>query len=298
MKIGLVAVDSKISNLALMKLSAYHKKLGDEVKIFEPLIDKPDLIYASKVFDSTPDYEYYPADVPIIKGGTGYDIKEKLSDEIESMFPDYSIFNHNIRKRSGQIIGNYALGFTSRGCSRQCPFCLVPEKEGDIKAVADIYDFWNGQSHLMLLDNNLTALPERFELTINQLIKEKIKTDFSQGLDIRFITAEMAQSLAKVKLWKQIHFAWDNIQDEEAVRRGIEVLNKNGVKNWKLSFYVLIGFNTTPEEDLYRVEVLRGLGVDPFVMPYNRNELYQRRFARYVNHKAIFKSTTWELYTG
>jgi len=298
LEIGLVAVDSKIPNLALMKLSAYHKKLGDEVKILDPLIDKPDLIYASKVFSSTPDYEYYPVDVPIIKGGTGYDIKEKLSDEIESMFPDYSIFDHNIRKRNGQIIGNYALGFTSRGCSRQCPFCLVPEKEGDIKAVADIYDFWNNQSHIMLLDNNLTALPERFELTVNQLIKEKIKTDFSQGLDIRFITAEMAQLLAKVKIWKQIHFAWDNMQDEEAVRRGIEVLNKNGVKSWKLSFYVLIGFNTTPEEDSYRVEVLRGLGVDPFVMPYNRKELYQRRFARYVNHKAIFKSTAWDKYTG
>ena len=76
------------------------------------------------------------------------------------------------------------------------------------------------------------------------------------------------------------------------------MLNKNGVKSWKLSFYVLIGFNTTQEEDLYRVELLRGLGVDPFVMPYNRNELYQRRLARYVNHKAIFKSIAWDKYIG
>jgi hypothetical protein len=284
MKVRLVDVDSKIPNLALMKISAYHKAKGDDVDFYNPLFDKPDLIYASKVFDFTPDFMFYP-DCEIVKGGSGYDLKAELLAEIESQFPDYSLYRCD-----------YAIGFTTRGCVRKCPFCIVPQKEGNIRIVGDIYDFWKGQEYLMLLDNNLTALPEHFELICKQLIKEKIKVDFSQGLDIRLITPEMASLLSKVKLLKQIHFAWDDIRIEKAVRRGIEILTKNGVSKHKLMFYVLIGFKSTPEEDLYRVETLRGLGVDPFVMPYNRNDKYQRRFARWVNHKAIFKTVKWEDY--
>lgn len=287
MNIGLVDVDSKISNLALMKLSAYHKSKGHTVKFFDPMFDKPDLIYASKVFDFTPDYQYFPKDVPVYKGGTGYSLDVVLPAEIESQFPDYSLYSCD-----------YAIGFTTRGCIRNCPFCLVPKKEGKIRAIGDIYDFWRGQEYLMLLDNNLTALPEQFERICKQLIKEKIKVDFSQGLDIRLITPEMAQLLSKVRLWKQIHFAFDSIKIEEQVRRGIEILTSNGVPPHKLMFYVLIGYDSTPEEDLHRVEVLRGLGVDSFVMPYNKNDPYQRRFARWVNHKAIFKSVPWKKYAG
>lgn len=284
MKVRLVDVDSKIPNLALMKISAYHKAKGDDVDFYNPLFDKPDLIYASKIFDFTPDFMYYP-DCEIVKGGSGYDLKAELLAEIESQFPDYSLYRCD-----------YAIGFTTRGCVRKCPFCIVPQKEGYIRIVGDIYDFWNGQEYLMLLDNNLTAVPEHFEKILKQLIKHEIKTDFSQGLDIRLIEPEMAQLLSKVKLWKQIHFAWDDIRIEKAVRRGIEILTKNGVSKHKLMFYVLIGFKSTPEEDLYRVETLRGLGVDPFVMPYDKTNPYQKRFARWVNHKAIFKTVKWEDY--
>lgn len=178
------------------------------------------------------------------------------------------------------------------------PFCIVRKKEGLIYATGDIYGFWHGQSHLKLLDNNLTALPDQFERTVNSLIKEQIKVDFSQGLDIRLITSEMAQLLSKVRLWKQIHFAFDDINLESEVRRGIEVLLKKGVAKHKLMFYVLVGFNSTPEEDMYRVEMLRGLGVDPYVMPFNRQDIYQRRLARWVNMKATFMSVPWEKYTG
>lgn len=287
MNIGLVDVDSRIPNLALMKISAYHKALGDHVGLYAPLFDSPDLIYASKVFDYTLDYDYYPPDVPVLKGGTGYNLTETLLDEIEKQYPDYALYNCG-----------YAMGFATRGCSRECAFCVVPRKEGYVKAVGDIYDFWRGQEYLKLLDNNLTAIPDHYEQIVKQLVKEKIKTDFSQGLDIRFMTAEMARLLSKVRLWKQIHFAWDNMDDESAVRRGIEVLVANGVSRRKIMFYVLIGFTTTEQEDLYRVEVLRGLNVSPFVMPYNKQDKYQRRFARWCNHKAIFKTVPWERYAG
>lgn len=283
MRIGLIDVDSKIPNLALMKISAYHKSKGDTVSIFNPLFDKPDRVYASKIFDFTPDYEYWP-DCEIIKGGSGYDLRSTLGPTTESLYPDYSLYNCD-----------YAIGFTTRGCIRSCPFCIVPRKEGPIRAVGDIYDFWRGQKQIMLLDNNLTALPERFERICRQLIKEKVQTDFNQGLDIRLITDDVAKLLAKVRLWKQIHFAFDDVKLESQVRDGIATLTRHMPAS-RLMFYVLIGFNSTPEEDLYRVEILRGLGVDPFVMPYNKSDPYQKRFARWCNHKAIFKTVAWKDY--
>jgi len=123
-----------------------------------------------------------------------------------------------------------------------------------------------------------------------------VKVNFSQGLDIRLLTLEMAELLSQVRLWKQIHFAWDDMRIEGSVRRGIETLKRGGVSLHDVTFYVLIGFNSTPAEDLHRVETLRGLGVNPFVMPFNKQDRYQRRFARWVNHKAIFKSVAWGEY--
>lgn len=288
MKIRLVDVDSKIPNIALMKLSAYHKAQGDDVAFYNPMLDKDrvDLLYASKVFSDTPDYLYYP-DCPTIKAGSGYDLKAKLPEKIEHCQPDYGIYKSDA-----------AMGFCTRGCIRNCKFCIVPEKEGHIQAVADIYEFWTGQKQLMLMDNNLTAMPDYFERIVKQCIKEKVRVDFSQGLDIRLINADMAKLLSKTRTYKQIHFAWDDIHIESAVRKGIDTLEKNGVKKYRLMFYVLIGFNSTPEEDRYRVETLHGLGVDPFVMPFDRTDEYQRNFTRWVNHKATFKTIPFEDYTG
>ncbi|MBU7006327.1 hypothetical protein [Phosphitispora fastidiosa] len=291
MKVGLVNVDSKnIPPLTLKKIAAFHKANGDSVKEYDPLYDKPDVIFACKVFDFTPDYQYFPYEpnLPVIKGGTGYSLDIKLPPKIETIQPDNEIFPCD-----------YTIGFASRGCIRNCKFCVVPHKEGKPRAVADIYNIWHGGgTELMLLDNNLTCLPDHFELVCKQLINEKIRVNFSQGLDIRLITSDMARLLSMVRLAKQLHFAFDNIKTEQAVRRGIKVLVQNGVSHRKLMFYVLIGFDSTPEEDLYRVELLRSLKVDPFVMPYNKRDPYQRRFARWVNHKAIFKTVSWQDYKG
>ena len=283
MNVGVIDVDGKIPNLALMKLSAWHKARGDSVKLYEPLFDKPDIAYASKVFSFTPDFQYWP-DCKIVKGGSGYDLNTELPPEVEGIYPDYSLYNCD-----------YAIGFTTRGCVRRCPFCIVPEKEGHIRAVGDIYDFWNGQKQVMLLDNNLTALPEHIERICKQLIAERVRVDFNQGLDIRLLTDGMAKLLARVRLWKQIHFAFDHVSHEGAVRTGVATLARHMPLS-RVMFYVLIGYDSTPEEDLYRVELLRGLRVDPFVMPYDKGDPYQKRFARWVNHKAIFKTVKWEDY--
>lgn len=287
MRVGIKQVDGKWPNLALMKLAAHHKRRGDDVEWFNPLFGKYNAVYASKVFGFTPDYLYLPPDA--IRGGTGYDLKSSLPPEVEACFPDYSIYPNL----------DYALGFTTRGCIRRCPFCVVPAKEGRLRVVGDLYSFWRpetGFRKVRLLDNNLTAAPwEHFERVLMQLIEHKLLVDFSQGLDARLITDDHARLLAKVRLWKQIRVAWDRMEDEAEVRRGIEVLKRH-VPAWKIMCYVLIGFDTAPEEDLHRVEVLRGLSVDPFVMSYDKRDPYQAAFARWVNHKAVFNTVSWAEY--
>jgi len=282
MRVGLIDIDSKIPNLALMKWSAYAKKEGYDVELTAPIFaDQYDIVIASKVFDFTP--------MPILPdravvGGTGFDLKKKLPEEAEGLYPDYSLYDCD-----------YAVGFTTRGCNRRCPFCIVPKAEGKFRVVGDIYNFWDGQEKLMLLDNSLNTDEDHFLMICDQLTRNKIKTDFSQGLDIRYLTDVQAMALKKVPLWKQIHFAWDSMSTERAVEKGIHILERYNLRH-KSMFYVLIGYDTTQDEDLYRVNMLKGWGVDPFVMPYNKFDNYQRNFARWVNHKAIFKSVPWKEY--
>lgn len=280
MEIGLYDVDSKIPNLVLMKLSAWHKKEGDDTELYMPL-KKYDRVYASKVFDKSAALYFYDE---IGGSGTG-DWETVLPEEVEHIMPDYSLYS-----------SDYAMGFTTRGCIRNCPFCIVRRKEGLIHPVADIYEFWGGQKKLMLLDNNILALPKHFIRIAKQIIKEKIIIDFNQGLDIRLVNDANASYLAKMNHLKQIRFAFDNVAIEPAVRKGIKILGDAGIKPYRLMFYVLIGFDSTPEEDLHRVELLRSLKADPFVMPFDKKDDYQRKFSRWVNHKAIFKSVSWDKY--
>jgi len=284
MKVGLIDIDSKIPNLALMKLSAYHKQKGDDVELTQPLFaDQFDLVYASKIFDFSV-MPILPDDVII--GGSGFDLTSLLQPEAEGLVPDYSLYKCD-----------YAIGHTSRGCNRSCPFCIVPKKEGKFRPVGSILQFWTGQQHLMLLDNSLNTDEGHFKFILNQLIENRIKVFFAQGLDIRLLTNNQAKLLSLVRLWKRIHFAWDFLGIEKSVIKGIEILDRHNLKN-KSMFYVLVGFNTTRDEDMYRIETLRRLGIDPFVMPFDTRDQYQRDLARWVNHKAIFKTVEWGEYRG
>jgi len=283
MKVGLADIDSKIPNLALMRLSAYHKARGDEVKFYDPLFDKPDVVYASKMFDFTADQEDLPPNT--IKGGPGYTLNACLPAKFDSIYPDYELYDCD-----------YAIGYTSRGCPRKCPWCVVPEIEGGFRQVGNIHKFWKGQGRLKLLDDNLTADEDYCVFVLRDMATWKMEVDFSQGLDIRLMTPKIASALNKVRLWGEIHFAWDSIGYEGAVKEGIEILEAGGVSRHKLMFYVLIGYNTTPEQDLYRVEKLRGWEVEPFVMPYDKHNRYQWSFARWCNRKKLFHSVAWEDY--
>lgn len=250
------------------------------MEFYMPLWDY-DMVYASKVFSFSPMPEL---PVGAMTGGTGFSLASALPKEIEAIYPDYGLYRCD-----------YAIGFITRGCVRKCSFCVVPQKEGKIKRVAEISQFWRGQDRIMLLDNNLTAHPDCLAI-LKELRLTGAKIDFNQGLDLRLMTPEIAKELSNIRLWKQIHFAWDDIELEKAVFNGLQILTENGVKKYKVMVYVLIGFDSTHEENYHRVIKLKDYGVDPFVMPYKKTDSYQKKFARWVNHKAIFKTVAWADY--
>jgi hypothetical protein len=280
MKIGLIDVDGhNFPNLALMKLSAWYKQNGHEVEMLMPL-KSYDRVYMSKVFTFTKDYEGLINSKEIVKGGTGYDLDSVLPNEIESIYPDYSLYN----------ITNTAYGFLTRGCPRQCNFCIVSKKEGNCsKKVADLSQFWRGQKEINLLDPNLIACSEWKDL-LQQLIDSKSYIDISQGLDIRLMTDEKAYMINQLKV-KMLHFAWDNYEFK-TYEKLKEFRTKLKFKGRKLRVYVLTNFNTSMEENLERVYKLRELDYDPYITVFERWNAPKeiKRMQRWVNNKFVFRS--------
>ncbi len=288
MKIGLLDVDSyHFPNLPLMKLSAWHKAQGDSVGWWSES-NNYDRVYMSKVFD-----EMYTPDVPeptnaaeIIKGGTGYGLENRLPDEIEHTYPDYSLYP--------ELTKETAYGFLTRGCFRSCSFCLVSAKEGrQSKRAADLSEFWREQKYIKLLDPNLLACPDHPEL-LKQLAVSGAYVDFTQGLDARLLTTDNIAALNRVKK-SNIHFAWDYMNESEEVLKGLELYAK--LANRKLhgnygTVYCLTNFGTTMEENLYRVETLDRMGYNPYIMIFNKptapREL--RRIQRWCNSIRIRKA--------
>lgn len=291
MKIGLLPVDSHngFPNLALMKLSAYHKQKGDDVGWYDIFGGIYDIVYKSKVFSFTPDYEYYINTNQLYRGGTGYDMKE-LIPEIDNCLCDYSIYP--------QL--KEAYGFLTRGCIRNCPWCIVPKKEGKIRPYADIEDILQGRKQAILIDNNILAIDYGLS-QIEKIIDLGIKVDFNQGLDARLVTSEIAKTLSKIKWIRYIRFSCDTMASVDPLLRAIEKLNKFGVSNYRIFVYVLVKEIDDANE---RCKILKKLGVSPFAQPYIDIDfdnkimptIEQKRFARYVNHKAIFNSIMFEDY--
>lgn len=296
MKIGLIDVDGHhFPNIALMKLSAWHKASGDYVEWWNAETTQYDRVYMSKVFDET-----YSSDIAlptnadkVIRGGTGYDLYNKLPEEVEHTYPDYSLYP--------KLTEDTAYGFLTRGCPRGCHFCIVTEKEGHISAkVADLSEFWNGQKYIKLLDPNLLACPDHLSL-IRQLYDSHAYVDFTQGLDCRLLTPDNISLINQLKL-KDIHFAWDYMQESVPVLRGLKLyreLATHKVHGAYGTVYCLVNYNTTMAENLYRIYTLRDMGYDPYVTVYDKPNAPReiRDLQRWCNNRKIYKScTTFEEY--
>lgn len=305
MRIGLIDVDGhNFPNLPLMKLSAWHKQQGDSVEWYEPLLhgfpNAPlDKVYMSKVFSFTPDYPYYVNAVETSKGGSGYcislengkEIYHKENDnqlpyKVEHIYPDYSLYP--------ELTKDTAYGFMSRGCPRGCNFCHVEAKEGrKAYKVADLSEFWHGQKNIVLLDPNPIACKEWKDI-LQQLIDSKSWVDFSQGVDIRLMTEEKAEMIKRIRT-KNIHFAWDRYEDKEKIVPKLKMFKEyTGYDYRKLTVYMLCNFDTTFEQDLERVYLLRDLGYNPFVMLYDKEHIPTghklKHLQRWVNNRIIFRT--------
>jgi hypothetical protein len=276
---------SDYPNLALMQLSAYFKKQGHTVS-FGASDHNPDEVYISCVFTKNREKAilastWYP-NAEIHFGGTGFNLTSKIPSAAQHLKPDYSLYP--------QV--DYSLGFTSRGCIRKCPWCVVPQKEGWIREHSPLDEFLEPTfNKVNLLDNNFLASPKCND-KLEQLIDIRKKTSFSQGLDVRLVTPENAELLSQVWYYDQsfkyrrLYLAWDFSEVEPHVLKGIETLLDAGIKPGHLMFYVLIGYNTTYEQDMHRVQTLIDLGVKPYVMPYNEMRgTYHHHLRRWVNRR-------------
>lgn len=283
MKICVSAPDSKIANLAILKIAQFWLNRGCTVKWYEPLFDQDaEALYISKIFSFTKDPDYFP-NCMVFKGGTGFDIESKLPDEIEKI-TDIRIAYETLYPDI-----DYSIIFTTRGCVRNCTFCCVPKKEGMIHEVE--WTFLNPRGkYIKILDNNFFAhrsWRDRLEL----LNSWDQPLDFTQGIDIRTLTEEQCEALGKVKIKRSIHFAWDNLSDEAEVMRGIERLSKH-IPYHKMSCYILVGYENREimSGDHYRVKKLLEFGITPFAMGYidfynpkfKKTESV-RHFCRFVN---------------
>lgn len=281
MLIGLHDSDNTgFPNLALMKLSAWHKVQGDKVEWWTPMLQY-DRVYSSKVFTFTPENPYLPENT--VKGGTGYGIYNELPPEIDAMFPDYSLYPKC----------KHAIGFLTRGCIRACPWCVVPKKEGKIRAYSTWREIKRQDSRdIVFMDNNVLACQHGLE-QIEDMGGENVRVDFNQGLDARLITDDVAKLLSRLKWIRFIRMSADTDAMLDTVLTAIDRLEKHGVKPYKVFVYVLVQDIESAER---RVIALRDIGANPFAQPYRdfttnaEPPLEQRQLARWVNDKAIFKT--------
>lgn len=298
-RVLLVDIDSTIPNLALMKISAFYKKYGIQVGWD---VDYPTHAYVSVILNKNRHKavscanmleSLYP-DISVDIGGPGYDLKKVLPSSIESCKPDYDLYPDI----------DYSLGFTTRGCIRRCPFCIVPIKEGKLHRVNPISEIYNPKfKQIKLLDNNVLADRDNFRAIVGFCTQHHLKLDISQGLDIRLLDEELAGLIAQIRPMNKLDFAFDSLDYLDAVTRGVQLLKGAGIDvRGKVQFYVYCDRSESGkygiESAIKRCAILKELGTNAYVM-LNIDEEPTRQMKnlkRWANRKNIYWAVDFSEY--
>jgi hypothetical protein len=303
MKILLVDVDSKIPNLALMKLSTWHKSLGHKIDIVrlnisyypnrrkKKIVDalNYEKVFVSAIFFESPNFVTILGANHIQYGGTGYSITDSLPEYIENCDPDYSLYPDN----------KNSYGFLTRGCIRNCPFCVVPEKEGMVRQVSTVDDICK-HDKVYFLDNNILAFKDHKNI-LQELVNKKIHCQFNQGLDIRLLNDENAGLLSTIKYLGDYIFAFDDRKFEKIITRKLRLFRKYFKRYWGIKFFIYCDSTQKISDLIYRLDWCRDNNVLPYLM---RNiNCWSSPFvdfytdlAAYCNQPSIWKKMTPEEY--
>jgi len=285
-KILLVNVDSKIKNLALCKIREYYTNKGnivtetkDNSNTLPIFVDEFDKIYVSCVFDWNKHKCKKWEGIAQI-GGSGYSLEINLPPEIEKLRPKLNF------------------GFCTRGCPRNCQWCIVPQKEGKAYIEGDIYDMWNGKSkEITIMDNNTLALPKHFFKIAAQLKKEKLRVDFNQGLDFRLLTPEIIKELFSLSFFREIRFSFDHLSYKPMVIKALDKLRKGGLKDWQTRWYVYVGTYDTLDTVLERVNLIRSYKQLVYLMRDRaviKKAIYKRALLEWCNYPGLFKNSEFK----
>ena len=283
MNVLLLQLDGALPNLALMRISAHHKAIGDSVmfrrahrprEVYPQYNENPDKVYASLIFEKTREAAQVVKAIwsDALIGGTGWDLTTTLEQFHIGLDLDYTLYPRY----------QHSIGFSQRGCRLNCGFCVVPRKEGKVRGLFTMNDIWRGDPwprNILLLDNDFFGQPNWRE-RIAELISGKFKVSFNQGINARFLNDETAQAIASVDYrdgqfkQKRVYTAWDNRGDESRLMRGLELLKKYGVAPGHIMVYMLIGYwpKEVEADWEYRRKALREFGADPYPMPYVRDK--------------------------
>ena len=300
MKILLVDVDSKIPNLALMKLSNHYKTKGDTVNLtkvglgYYPSKSKKEIIVDATGYDKVLVSIIFHTNKKMVKiinctdiefGGVGYSLQKNLDPAIESLEPDYTIYPDN----------DTSYGFITRGCIRNCPFCVVPKKEGMIKLNDTISNIVKHKK-VKFLDNNILAYKDHIKV-FKELKEKKIKFQFNQGLDIRLLTDEISKLLSECKTQGDIFFAFDDIRLLSLVKTKYAMFRQYNAA-WKAKFFIYCNKDMPLNEVIPRITWCKDNEALPYLMRdincwTSENKRFYCDLAAWCNQPSIFKKYTF-----
>lgn len=256
--------DAPKHNLAIMKLSTYHKQMDDTVQLNNAV--GADIVYGSILFEQNITTQGFNA-----VGGPAFN-GSLLEPSIEKCKPDYTLYPKV----------DYSLGYTFRPCWSNCDFCKVPKMNHPDTDHHSIWEFHDERFDTICLMNNNTFLDPQWKETFEEIWDAKLKLRDENGYDLRLIDDEKADALHRTPKASPLHFAWDRMNDEPLIVEGLKTLGRHKLRNTRHGVYVLIGYNTTEQEDLHRCQVIVNHGLTPYPMPYVKND-YTRKFKRFMN---------------